>query len=99
MVSVNTLNQWCFHLLPDVVNPIQKFIGMLRAGLGFHPKNAFTWVIIHYAMSLEPRNAGFGMIIILMNPAEVEKDPPTGENKPDIIIHEFKQLLDIFPVN
>jgi HAD superfamily hydrolase (TIGR01549 family) len=43
------------------------------------------------------RNAGFGMIILLMDPAEVEKEPPTGENKPDIIIHEFKQLLDIFP--
>lgn len=45
------------------------------------------------------RNAGFGMIILLMDTAEVEKDPPTGENKPDVIIHEFKQLLDIFPAN
>jgi HAD superfamily hydrolase (TIGR01549 family) len=43
------------------------------------------------------RNAGFGMIILLMEPEEVEKDPPTGENKPDLIIHEFAQLLDIFP--
>ena len=43
------------------------------------------------------RNAGFGMIILLMDPEVVEKDPPTGENKPDVIIHEFKQLLDIFP--
>jgi HAD superfamily hydrolase (TIGR01549 family) len=43
------------------------------------------------------RNAGFGMVILLMDPVEVEKDPPTGENKPDVIIHEFKQLLDIFP--
>ena len=43
------------------------------------------------------RNAGFGMVILLMDPVEVEKDPPTGENKPDVIIHEFKELLDIFP--
>ena len=43
------------------------------------------------------RNAGFGMVILLLDPVEVEKDPPTGENKPDVIIHEFKQLLDIFP--
>jgi putative hydrolase of the HAD superfamily len=45
------------------------------------------------------RNAGFGMIILLMDPDEVEKDPPCGENKPDVIIYEFKQLLDIFPAN
>lgn len=43
------------------------------------------------------RNAGFGMIILLMDKEEYEKEPPTGENKPDIIIHEFKHLLDIFP--
>jgi HAD superfamily hydrolase (TIGR01549 family) len=43
------------------------------------------------------RNAGFGMIILLMDPAEVEKSPPTGENKPDLIIYEFDQLLNIFP--
>ncbi len=43
------------------------------------------------------RNAGFGMIILLMDQGEVEKDSPQGENKPDRIIYEFKQLLDIFP--
>lgn len=43
------------------------------------------------------RKAGFGMVIILMDPEELEKDPPTGENKPDVIIHECRQLLDIFP--
>jgi HAD superfamily hydrolase (TIGR01549 family) len=42
------------------------------------------------------RNAGFGMVILLMDPVEAEKDPPTGEYKPDVIIHEFKQLLAIF---
>lgn len=43
------------------------------------------------------RNAGFGMIILLMDREEVENDPPQGENKPDRIIYEFKELLDIFP--
>lgn len=43
------------------------------------------------------REAGFGMVIILMSRQELEKDPPFGENVPDRIIHEFKQLLDIFP--
>lgn len=43
------------------------------------------------------RNAGFGMVILLMDPGEVEKDPPSGEKMPDVIIHEFKQLLDLFP--
>jgi FMN phosphatase YigB (HAD superfamily) len=43
------------------------------------------------------RNARFGMIILLMDPAEVEKSPPTGENKPDLIIYQFNQLLEIFP--
>jgi putative hydrolase of the HAD superfamily len=45
------------------------------------------------------RNARFGMIILLMNPAEEAKSPPTGENKPNMIIHEFDQLLEIFPGN
>jgi putative hydrolase of the HAD superfamily len=43
------------------------------------------------------RKAGFGMVIILMEPVELEKDPPTGENRPDAIIHECRELLDIFP--
>jgi putative hydrolase of the HAD superfamily len=45
------------------------------------------------------RNAGFGMVILLMDPDVVEKDPPAGENMPDLIIYEFRQLLDIFPAN
>ena len=43
------------------------------------------------------RNAGFGMIILLMDRGEVEKDPPQGENRPDQIIYGFSELLDIFP--
>ncbi len=43
------------------------------------------------------RQAGFGMVIILIDQQELEKNPPSGENIPDRIIHEFRQLLDIFP--
>ena len=43
------------------------------------------------------RRAGFAMAIILMEPAKLEKEPPTGENKPDLIIHECSELLGIFP--
>jgi len=43
------------------------------------------------------REAGFGMTIILIEPAKLEKESPTAENKPDRIIHEFRELLDIFP--
>ena len=43
------------------------------------------------------RKAGFGMVILLMDPTDLEKDPPKNENKPDVIIHKFSQLLDIFP--
>ncbi|MEJ2559497.1 MAG: HAD family hydrolase [Anaerolineae bacterium] len=43
------------------------------------------------------RLAGLGMVIIMMEPADLEKKDLTGENKPDLIIHEFGKLLDIFP--
>ena len=43
------------------------------------------------------RLAGFGMVIILMEPAKLEKEPPTGNHKPDRIIHECRELLNIFP--
>ena len=43
------------------------------------------------------RRAGFAMTIILMEPAKLEKEPPMGENKPDLIIHECSELLGIFP--
>jgi hypothetical protein len=37
------------------------------------------------------------MVIIMMEPADLEKKAPAGETMPDLIIHEFGQLLDIFP--
>jgi HAD superfamily hydrolase (TIGR01662 family) len=44
------------------------------------------------------RKAGFGMIIILMDPENEVTNPPQGENIPDFIIHECSDLLEIFPV-
>jgi putative hydrolase of the HAD superfamily len=43
------------------------------------------------------REAGFGMVVIMTSPEELAKETITDENRPDVIIHEFKQLLDIFP--
>jgi FMN phosphatase YigB (HAD superfamily) len=43
------------------------------------------------------RKAGFGMVIILMDPEKEAKELPEGENLPDHIIHECSDLLDIFP--
>jgi len=44
------------------------------------------------------RKAGFGMVVILISQDELVENPPIDENQPDVIIHKFKQLLDIFPV-
>lgn len=41
--------------------------------------------------------AGFGMAIIMISPEELGKEEITDVNRPDVIIHEFKELLDIFP--
>lgn len=43
------------------------------------------------------RAAGFGMLVIMITPEELARETITDENRPDVIIHEFKQLLDIFP--
>jgi FMN phosphatase YigB (HAD superfamily) len=43
------------------------------------------------------RAAGFGMVIIMVSPEELAEETITDENCPDLIIHEFKELLDIFP--
>jgi HAD superfamily hydrolase (TIGR01549 family) len=44
------------------------------------------------------RAAGFGMIVIMNTPEEIAEATITDENRPDIIIHSFKELLNIFPV-
>lgn len=44
------------------------------------------------------RSAGFGMMILMLEPATLAKEPPTGEvPKPDFTIRETRQLLDVFP--
>ena len=43
------------------------------------------------------RAAGFGMVIIMISLEELAKETLTDENRPDIIIHAFRELLDIFP--
>jgi putative hydrolase of the HAD superfamily len=43
------------------------------------------------------RSAGFGVMIIVNSPVEIEKATISDDNRPDIILHEFNQLLDIFP--
>ncbi len=43
------------------------------------------------------QKAGFGMVIILVEPDTLRKEPPTGEHKPDYFIQTCTELLDIFP--
>jgi putative hydrolase of the HAD superfamily len=46
---------------------------------------------------LGARLAGYGMVLILMEPATLAKEPPTTTDEPDRVIYEFRELLDIFP--
>jgi len=43
------------------------------------------------------RAAGFGMVVIMISPEKLATSEITEENEPDAIIHEFSELLDIFP--
>jgi FMN phosphatase YigB (HAD superfamily) len=43
------------------------------------------------------RKAGFGMVILMLSPEKLAKEPPSGENMPDHIITQLSELLDIFP--
>ncbi len=43
------------------------------------------------------RAAGFGMLIILISPEELAREVINEENRPDAVIHQFSELLDIFP--
>jgi putative hydrolase of the HAD superfamily len=43
------------------------------------------------------RAAGFGGVVILISLENLAEVTITDENRPDVIIHEFKQLLDLFP--
>jgi putative hydrolase of the HAD superfamily len=46
---------------------------------------------------LGTRRAGFAMTILLMEPDTLKKEPATGDEKPELIIHELSEPLDIFP--
>jgi putative hydrolase of the HAD superfamily len=43
------------------------------------------------------RAAGFGMVAIMISPEGLAEAEITEENRPDVVIHHFRQLLDIFP--
>jgi HAD superfamily hydrolase (TIGR01662 family) len=44
------------------------------------------------------RKAGFGMVVImLLDPQESKPEENASEDQPDLIIHQFRELLDIFP--
>ncbi|MBN1934578.1 MAG: HAD family hydrolase [Anaerolineae bacterium] len=43
------------------------------------------------------RQAGFGMVVLIMTHQELAQDPIALEHRPDLIIHEFCELLDVFP--
>jgi putative hydrolase of the HAD superfamily len=43
------------------------------------------------------RKAGYGMMIVLYEPATFKKEPQTGEYKADYTIQNLSELLDIFP--
>lgn len=43
------------------------------------------------------QKAGYGMMILLHEPATLKKEPPTAEFKPDYTIQSLSELLDIFP--
>jgi len=42
------------------------------------------------------RAANFGMVIILISPEELKEADVSDENRPDLIIHNLNQLLDVF---
>lgn len=43
------------------------------------------------------RKAGYGMLIVLHEPATLKKEPQKSEYKPDHTIKSLSELLDIFP--
>lgn len=45
------------------------------------------------------RQAGFGMVLILLEPKTLVKESPRGKNKPDGIIGQISDLLIFFPGN
>ena len=44
------------------------------------------------------REAGFGKVVIMISPEKLMEESITDGNRPDVIIPEFINLLDVFPV-
>ena len=44
------------------------------------------------------RAAGFGMVVIMTSAEALSQAAITEENRPDLIVHQFNELLDIFPM-
>ena len=43
------------------------------------------------------RAAGFGRVVIMISPEKLMEETITDQNRPDVIIPEFINLLDVFP--
>lgn len=43
------------------------------------------------------RQAGFGAVVLIIDPSKRDEKPITDENRPDLVIHKFTDLLDVFP--
>ncbi len=43
------------------------------------------------------RAAGFGMVVVMISPQKLAEESITDQNRPDVLIQEFRQLLDVFP--
>jgi len=43
------------------------------------------------------RQAGFGAVVLIIDPSKLDEKPITDENRPDLVIHKFTDLLDVFP--
>lgn len=64
---------------------------------GVHPSRAAYVADNPIRDVLGSRRAGFGMIIILLDPADGGVKAPDEDNQPDLIIEDLTQLLDVFP--
>ncbi len=43
------------------------------------------------------RAAGFGMVVIMISRAKLAEETITDENRPDVLIEDFRKLLEVFP--
>ena len=43
------------------------------------------------------RQAGFGAVVLIIDPDKLGKRPITNETRPDLLLRELSELLDLFP--